>query len=88
MKKYSFAPFILTLTVITMLHSCTSDQTVYEEYQKFENLSWNRFNRLEYVLQVEPRSVLNHTCKIHVNTDSQSMEIESYLASLKVGCNS
>ena len=53
MKKYSFVPFILTLTVITMLLSCTADQTVYEEYQKFENLSWNRFNRLEYDLQVE-----------------------------------
>ncbi len=36
-----------------MMHGCTSHRTIYEEYQEFENLSWNRFQVLDFRMEVE-----------------------------------
>jgi gliding motility-associated lipoprotein GldH len=38
--------FLLVLT------SCHSDQKVFEEYHTFDNMSWNRFNLLNFKMEV------------------------------------
>ena len=39
--------------MLSVFTSCKSESTVFEEYIKFENLSWNRFDIIKFEVSVE-----------------------------------
>ncbi|MEZ5083759.1 MAG: gliding motility lipoprotein GldH [Bacteroidales bacterium] len=45
--------FIAILSLIFSASGCSGDKKVFEEYQKFENLSWNRFNILTFEVPID-----------------------------------
>lgn len=51
LRKPLLALFLVFL-LGPMFISCSGDKTVFEEYQKFEKLSWNRFNILSFNMPV------------------------------------
>ncbi|MCF8405754.1 MAG: gliding motility lipoprotein GldH [Bacteroidales bacterium] len=51
LKKIAFIKFIVL--VLVFIIGCNTESTVYKEYQKFESLSWNRFNILKFEVPVE-----------------------------------
>lgn len=48
----SFRIFYLNLLVVIMA-SCQTNPAIYEEYRKFEDLSWNRFDILQFIAPVD-----------------------------------
>lgn len=44
---------IIVFLLLVFTFGCKGDKTVYEEYKKFENLSWNRFNIVTFDVPVE-----------------------------------
>ena len=53
MKQYSFLITILLALILHLLSGCNRYTIVYEEYTKFDDLSWNRFDLLTFEMQVE-----------------------------------
>lgn len=52
MKRWELT-FLIILLFGFLLSSCSSEKTVFEEYKKFEKLSWNRFDVLSFQMDVE-----------------------------------
>ncbi len=51
MKKYR-SVFILVSVAMLLFTSC-SNQKVFDEYYKFDNFSWNRFNFVKFEVNIE-----------------------------------
>lgn len=51
--KQSVLTVLALILCGTLLTSCSSERTVYEEYIKFESLSWDRFNLLTFETEIE-----------------------------------
>ena len=39
--------------MLIFLFSCSGDKTVFEEYRKFDDMSWNRFNNLTFKANID-----------------------------------
>ena len=44
---------IIAVLVLIIIAGCSGDKVVFEEYKKFENLSWNRFNIATFEVPIE-----------------------------------
>ena len=53
MKHRSSLMLILLTLILHLLSGCNRYSVVYEEYTKFDDLSWNRFDLLTFEMQVE-----------------------------------
>jgi len=53
MKRTEPNSFFLIFIVLVFLTSCTGNQTVFKEYQKFNKLSWSRFHILKFETNLE-----------------------------------
>jgi len=53
MKRVEPTHNFFTTIILVFLLSCSGNQTVFEEYQKFDNLSWSRFNILKFEVNLE-----------------------------------
>lgn len=53
MKKNNLLFLLLVALFIGGLTSCNNERTVFEEYQKFDGLSWNRFNIVKFEAPIE-----------------------------------
>lgn len=52
MKNNRNTTIILILLLPVLLLSC-SNQKIFEKFEKFENISWNRFNKLKFEINLE-----------------------------------
>jgi gliding motility-associated lipoprotein GldH len=50
-KQLVLIPFLFLM--LPLQQSCDMDKTVFEAYRKFDNLSWNRFDILNFTMQLE-----------------------------------
>ena len=46
-------PVYLLFLLFILLISCSGEQVIYEKYHKFDNLSWNRFDYLNFEVEFE-----------------------------------
>lgn len=53
MKAYSTLYIVFISLSLSIFSACNGERTVFEEYQKFEKLSWNRFNILKFNASIE-----------------------------------
>jgi len=53
MKYFHSFKGIIVIFVITFLLSSCGNRTVFEEYKKFDNLSWQRFDYLNFKVPIE-----------------------------------
>lgn len=44
---------LMFFLISLLIFSCSGDKKVFEDYRKFDNLSWNRFNFLKFEMNVE-----------------------------------
>ncbi len=57
-----------SLIIILLLASCTNN-TTFKEYKKFDDISWNRFDILEFEFPVEKQEPLDFYLALRHHTD-------------------
>ncbi|MCD4698436.1 MAG: gliding motility lipoprotein GldH [Bacteroidales bacterium] len=63
MKKKNILLVISIAFLLLFIVACDTNKKVYEKYHKFDNLSWNRFNILEFEIPIEETG---HTYNIYL----------------------
>jgi len=53
MKQAVYSLSFLIVPLFVLFTACESERSVYEEYRKFDNLSWNRFDLLTFGVNLE-----------------------------------
>jgi len=67
---------LIPIVIITLLLvSCTNNPS-FEEYKKFDDISWNRFDSLEFEFPVQKKDALDFYLVLHHHADFQYATID------------